>query len=596
LQFPERWGDPQIGVAYRQGFATVVKSHADPVADRVVVFEPNPWLADELISLWSWFPNTTVDRRDVSRDTKPNSDQRYFFAREDGSFHRTFSPERTVVERRFPLGTIESQIVQTSTIQDLLSQSADGEQIAMVSIDGRRTSLKELRAVDWSVVDCIAVALTVTGLPSAVHADLKAVFAGAGFHSAGRPWGAAGDTYLLQRPQGFRANAKARVAQAKSSAGAATVFLRDDLAGPSSRLRLRTMAKVAARRLEKGDILNPDHVASVSSVTREEVEFYLDAAAQQSGETWDVSTFDEADVWGRAKECRARHGVWPISFSYPRTALPISVHPTKLISPITPGFPYSFKSESEYVAAYENSYMGITHRKAGWDCFRHLEIMASGAVPLMLDADRIPRFSMVHYPKLAMAQATRLFAAHGGPPSRYTREAFRHHFELHLGSEAMTSYVLEAAGLSEVESVLFVDANLQSQVDYLSVMTLIGLKQVLGKRCHVMFPVDYVYVDTVQETSGLYGRGFGYTRVLAPQDRDERGKDVPLSTLCQNVDAVVVGSITRNTKLAGQIVDFFPADRTIWIHGEDLPPTPEEVSKYRRAQTHVFVRAIHSRD
>ena len=58
-------------------------------------------------------------------------------------------------------------------------------------------------------------------------------------------------------------------------------------------------------------------------------------------------------------------------------------------------------------------------------------------------------------------------------------------------------------------------------------------------------------------------------------------------------DVVVIGSVTRNSGLAYELMERFPARRTIWIHGEDLPPMPEEVRQYREAGVHVFVRAIH---
>jgi hypothetical protein len=140
--------------------------------------------------------------------------------------------------------------------------------------------------------------------------------------------------------------------------------------------------------------------------------------------------------------------------------------------------------------------------------------------------------------------------------------------------------------------VLFVDERLPHHADYQSVLTLIGLKQVLGSNCHVLHPVDYIFDDTKLNTSSLYGRGFGYTRAVSGSARaagEISGVSAPLKT----VDAVIVGSITRNRDLATKLLDQFSPDRTIWIHGEDLPPTMDEVSHYRRSKVHMFVRAIH---
>jgi hypothetical protein len=296
-----------------------------------------------------------------------------------------------------------------------------------------------------------------------------------------------------------------------------------------------------------------------------------------------------------SRECHERHGVWPLSFSYPGPPLPLVNDPQDLVSPITPGLPYSFTSEAEYLATYAKAYWGLTHRKAGWDCFRHVEIMASGAVPWMLDAAQIPRYSMVHYPKVGMVAAARALRSGGRRPDQATRQAFRRHLETHLTSRAMARYVLDAAGLSDARSVLFVDERLPHHADYLSVLTLIGLKHLLGRDCRVMYPVDYIYDDTDIDVSTLYGRGFGYTRVVptsARTDYEHHGAMWSEAAFAE-VDAVVVGSVTRNRELAQELLKRFPADRTLWTHGEDLPPTVNEVADYRRFKVHTFVRSIH---
>ena len=597
IQLPERWGDVQAGAAYRVGFAAHVRTHANPHADRVVVVEPNPWLAEELEAQWRWFPQAAVLRTDaqmggVSGDQSTQVETPYFYVREETPFHFTFSPDEKVVERRFPHFTIEQIPVATMSLNELLRLASDGEPIALLSIDARRTSAAELSIVDWSSVEPRQVALTVTGLPTRPRMDCEQVLRQAGFHLAGRPWGAAGDTQLLVRPEGFQARVKAASAQAKVAAGQAAVTVRDSWVGPTNRRRWRDTARVLSRRRQASDVLDARHGSSLAPPTREEVEVFLAESPAGDGEPWQVTLGTNLDPMQEAAQCHATHGIWPISFSYPRLPFPINPHPTKLISPITPGFPYSYENERDYLAGYEGAFLGITHRKAGWDCFRHIEIMAAGAVPLMLDADRIPRFSMVHYPKRAMEQAVRQFRHIGSAPSDDTRKQFRRHFEQHLTTSAMAAYVIKASGLEDAQKVMFVDERLAGHADYVSVMTLIGLKQLLGSRCLVPFPVDYVYEDTDIDTGALYGRGFGYTRVLPSHARSAMELGDPGDEL-DAADVVVIGSVTRNSGLAYELMERFPARRTIWIHGEDLPPMPEEVRQYREAGVHVFVRAIH---
>jgi hypothetical protein len=211
----------------------------------------------------------------------------------------------------------------------------------------------------------------------------------------------------------------------------------------------------------------------------------------------------------------------------------------------------------------------------------------------MPDAAHIPEFSMVHYPKRALRYAAEAIAATGGPPDTSTRALFRDHFTQHLTTQAMAQYILQASGLTESGSILFIDAALPGHADYLSVLTLIGLKQLLGANCHVLHPVDYIYADTPDETRTFYGRGFGYSRVLDGQLRSVT-ESSNLEIDSSAFDALVVGSISRNWQEASDWLRRFSPERTIWIHGEDTPPTIDQAHSLRTSGTHTFVRAIHT--
>jgi hypothetical protein len=57
---------------------------------------------------------------------------------------------------------------------------------------------------------------------------------------------------------------------------------------------------------------------------------------------------------------------------------------------------------------YSHSYFGWTHKRGGWDCLRHNDILAGGSVPYMADVAYIPRNTMAHYPKKLMAEVMSL--------------------------------------------------------------------------------------------------------------------------------------------------------------------------------------------
>ena len=49
-----------------------------------------------------------------------------------------------------------------------------------------------------------------------------------------------------------------------------------------------------------------------------------------------------------------------------------------------------FEREADYYRDLQASRFGITTKRTGWDCLRHYEIAANGAVPCFRDLDRKP--------------------------------------------------------------------------------------------------------------------------------------------------------------------------------------------------------------
>jgi len=81
---------------------------------------------------------------------------------------------------------------------------------------------------------------------------------------------------------------------------------------------------------------------------------------------------------------------------------------------------YTFGTQDSYYDQYATSLFGITMKKAGWDCMRHYEILAAGAVPYMLDLELIPEYTMMAFPKRLFREALGL---PGMPSSAAVREA-----------------------------------------------------------------------------------------------------------------------------------------------------------------------------
>lgn len=95
----------------------------------------------------------------------------------------------------------------------------------------------------------------------------------------------------------------------------------------------------------------------------------------------------------------------PISFCIP--AMKMTTEPflpkTKEMGKVIPGKleTYIFKENEEdlYYKDYQESFYGLTMKKAGWDCMRHYEILANHCIPYFADLDSCPPRIMSHLPK-----------------------------------------------------------------------------------------------------------------------------------------------------------------------------------------------------
>lgn len=93
----------------------------------------------------------------------------------------------------------------------------------------------------------------------------------------------------------------------------------------------------------------------------------------------------------------------PVSFSFPSYwNMPEDyfedekVHILAEYSPKTVG--KRFDSEKDYYRQYSKALFGYTMKKAGWDCMRHYEILAAGALPYFENIETKPETTMTTWP------------------------------------------------------------------------------------------------------------------------------------------------------------------------------------------------------
>ena len=597
LQLPEAAGLWPSGDSYRQGFRDWVEHHALP-ADRVVLVEPSPIRLAALRAMWASHPGVEFRQAEVVAD-QDDPGQALLFAVEDAKCPIESTDPETVLAY-MPNGHLVSQPIPSVGVAALLREMSAGARIRMLAMDLREEGQGLIEEIDWSSPSIERISMQLEGIDPAHRRAVEGRLRSAGLRPAGRAWGEAGTTAQYVRALTPAARLDAWLAQAKVTLGAAIVSIRAAWPNAHRRAALRDRLRYAITAdRRRAEVLDHRYGEPLSIVDRHWVRRRAaDVRATVKG-TLDLRP-DWEDPRELAGQCHERHGLWPISFSYPGRLLEARPVRDRLISPVIPGYPYSFDDHAQYMESYASAWYGATHHKAGWDCFRHVEILAAGSIPWMLDVDLIPGFSMVHYPKAAMSAVSHALAANPGTPDPALVQGFAVHLRQHLTSIAVASYLLQSARLQDAERILFVDAQHPAISDYQSTLTLIGLKQLRGPSIEPMFPAPWIYEDFQATTAHLYGRGFGYARSVPAHARTERESaaarrpDRDLRGLDPGgFDALVIGSISRNSDLARRLLNEVPARATVWIHGEDLPPTKAEAAYFRQAGVSTFVRSIH---
>lgn len=103
-----------------------------------------------------------------------------------------------------------------------------------------------------------------------------------------------------------------------------------------------------------------------------------------------------------------KNNIYPISFSIPEDKIveqpptfskklfPSHIVDKEISNNINSSTAYAFKKEHEYYQDLQSSRFGITMKRGGWDCLRHYEIAANGAVICFKDIDKKPETCAPH--------------------------------------------------------------------------------------------------------------------------------------------------------------------------------------------------------
>ena len=265
--------------------------------------------------------------------------------------------------------------------------------------------------------------------------------------------------------------------------------------------------------------------------------------------------------------------IFPISFSIPSEKIVEKVpQKKKFIAQIIPGDKktYIFENERDYYQDYQISYFAHTKKKSGYDCLRHLEILANGCIPIFEDIEEIPEKTMVHYPKnlLNAIYSENLVKKLDTEKYSFYAEKLLNFTKTNLTCLSMAKYILQKTNHEKVKKILYIS---YGGPDYLRCLTLIGFKKLLGKNC-VDFPnVNHIYEDYSGDVKKLYGSGISYSKIIEEDNRISFSPIQLYSLISRHYfDIVIYGSINRCSLFMNLVKKVYLSNEIILLSGEDI--------------------------
>lgn len=339
--------------------------------------------------------------------------------------------------------------------------------------------------------------------------------------------------------------------------------------------------------------------------------------------------------------------VHPISFCIPeeniQRTLPAK---SKSFGRVIPGdytTYYNLYNESEYFNDLSKSLFAITYKKGGWDCLRHLEILASGSLPLFVGIHKCHHDALSLHPKKLYQQLLN----YPGLELKYKRKdrmtltfetlkfdeininknfymvinkALLQYTRNILSTRAVASYVLETMVAARqvdnntIRNVFYLTHidNDMNKGDYMTDFLLHGLKAVLGDGNVIDYPrrdgiyktaKEYNTTDYLIARSKLYGSGFSWGLKIDELHNGldaYRNADVIKRNLMEHrYDAVILGSGHRDgyaSKLHfwDLVCKYYLPSEVGFVFGADYRMNKKILKRYSNCAAHVFSREGYS--
>ena len=237
-----------------------------------------------------------------------------------------------------------------------------------------------------------------------------------------------------------------------------------------------------------------------------------------------VRPLSHHDVYTIHSHTYLKTGIFPLSYCIPDEYIvndDILAAKTKEVAPLIPGdtstYIFGPDQEAEYCKMYQTALFAHTHKKGGWDCLRHYEILGNGCLPIFKDLQHCPSTTLTTFPKELILEANQALLPWNFNNKPLYDEYWKKimvHVRENCSASANTRYFLNKLGVRP-NNVLLIMGN--CGVNYTRETFWIGMKRYIQEKggVAVEYPkINFMYDSYSEPNSRLYGNGFTYSRKL----------------------------------------------------------------------------------
>ena len=298
--------------------------------------------------------------------------------------------------------------------------------------------------------------------------------------------------------------------------------------------------------------------------------------------------------------------IYPLSYSIPEEIFDDSVAKENNLADLVPGKSetYIYENQDDYYNMYGKARFGITHKKYGWDCLRHYEMLANNCIPFFENLDKCPKNTMITFPKNLIIKANKNMDF-----NKYHKEIFQY-AKNNLTCKQSAKYVLDIISKLNKDKNNGTNVNKPSilmlsgvtgyrNVNYTRELLAIGLRKKLGVNFIEYPKINSIYKNC-KKLHKYVGKGFTYGGIL--DDVYINRHNILERIINEEFDYIIYGKVGKkrgeidefeNLQYWNKVSRVYDKNQIIFIYGGDLCRSKEDEDlKYHFKKGICFVREL----